>query len=281
MTTRIVTDSTCDLPGSLVEQYRITVIPLYIHMDGQGYLDGVDITRQAFYERLPGCSAPPTTAAPGPEAFTQVYRRLAADGADEVLSIHISPTLSAILDVAMSAAAQIREARVTVLDSRQLSLGTGFVVLAAARAAAEGHTVNEILPLLEDLIPRTHVFAVLDTMEYLRRSGRVNGLISGFGNLLQIKPLLKMNNGVASSERVRTNGRAMQRLIDLVQGLGEIEQLALVHTNAVEKAHALWHQARHHFRAMAEPLAVDVTSVLGVHLGPGAVGFACVAAHVA
>jgi DegV family protein with EDD domain len=278
MTIRIVTDSTCDLPESVVQEYQITVIPLYINVGDQSYLDGVDLSRREFYTRLPSFPVPPTTAVPGLDTFANTYRDLAAKGATEILSLHISPTLSGMLEVAQAAAREVEEVPVTVLDSRQLSLGLGFAVLAAAQAAAEGRSMADILALLEDQIPRTYVFAALDTMEYLRRSGRVSHLVANIGNLLRIKPLLKMNNGVASSERVRTQKRAYQRLIQLVRDLGPLEQLALVHTNAADKAEALRVQAKQLFAHIAHPLSVDVTPVLGVHLGPGVVGFACVAA---
>ncbi len=277
MTIRVVTDSTCDLPASIVTDYGITVIPLYINVGGQSYLDGVDLSREEFYTRLPSFPVPPTTAVPGHETFAMTYQDLAARGATDILSLHISPTLSGMLDVARTAAREVGEVRVTVLDSRQLSLGLGFAVLAAARAAAEGQSMADIVALLEDQIPRTYVFAALDTMEYLRRSGRVNDLVANIGGLLRIKPLLKMNDGVASSERVRTQKRAFQRLIELVHDLGSIEQLALVHTNSAARAAALWAQAKHLFPNITDPLSVDVAPVLGVHLGPGAVGFACVA----
>jgi DegV family protein with EDD domain len=279
MSIRIVTDSTCDLPKSVVEEHRITVSPLYINVGGQSYLDGVDLSREEFYTQLPSYSVPPTTAVPGHETFARTYRTLAEDGASEILSLHISPSLSGMLDVARIAAAEVSEiVQVSVLDSRQLSLGLGFSVLAAARAAADGHSMDQILALLEDQIPRTRVFAALDTMEYLRRSGRVNHLVANIGNLLRIKPLLIMNDGVASSERVRTQQGAYGRLVQLVRDLGPLEELALVHTNAPDRAEALWMQARTLYPHISEPLSVDVTPVLGTHLGPGAVGFAAVAA---
>ncbi|MBN1313957.1 MAG: DegV family protein [Anaerolineales bacterium] len=278
MTIRIVTDSTCDIPQMLIEEHNIAVVPLYIHLENQSYLDGIDLTRQAFYERLPSCRVPPTTAVPGTEMFKQTYKRLADEGATRILSIHISPTLSAVKDVATIAAQEFKSVPVTVLDSRQLSMGAGFIVLAAARAADQGHSMDEILALLEDMIPRTYVFAALDTMEYLRRSGRVSWLVSGVGNFLSIKPILKMNDGEATSEQVRTDSRALQRLVDLVQELGSIEQLALVHTNAPEKAATLGEFVKEEFPYLAEPISVNVTSVLGAHLGPGTAGVACVAA---
>ncbi len=278
MAVKIVTDSTCDLPPSVIERYGITVVPLYINVGDESYLDGVDISRQDFYQRLPGWSTPPKTAAPGSEVFAKTYEQLVEEGASEILSIHISPTLSSTLEVAQVGAGQVSSASVTALDSRQLSLGGGFVVLEAAKAAAAGKSVDEILEILKELIPRVHVFAALDTMEYLRRSGRVNGLIAGIGNLLRVKPLLKMHDGVATSERVRTLGRAYQRLIELAREAGPLEQLALVHTNAADRAATLWERVKHLVPSIADPLSVNVTPVLGSHLGPGAVGFACVAA---
>jgi DegV family protein with EDD domain len=265
------------LPKSVVDEHQIAVIPLYINIGDQSYRDGIDLSRQDFYTQLPSFSMPPMTAVPGHEVFARTYRELAAGGATEILSIHISPTLSGMLDVARTAAQEVDEVPVTVLDSRQLSLGLGFAVLAAAQAAAEGSSMVDILALLEDQIPRTRVFAALDTMEYLRRSGRVHHLVANIGELLKIKPLLKMNDGVASSERVRTQQRAYQRLIQLVRELGPIERLALVHTNAPDRAETLWAQAKSLFPDITDILSVDVTPVLGTHLGPGAVGFACVA----
>jgi DegV family protein with EDD domain len=222
----------------------------------------------------------PKTAVPGIEMFMDVYRRLQAEGATEILSIHISPTLSGVINMAQVAAERMRSegVPVRVLDSRNLSLGVGFAVLRAARATEHGRSMDEIVDLLEEQIPRTYVFAALDTLEFLRRSGRVNGLVSGIGNLLSVKPLLKMHDGEASSERVRTERRAFERVIELVSELHPLEQLALVHTNAAEKAEVLWEQAKHLFPDFANPLSVDVTPVLGAHIGPGAVGFACVAA---
>ena len=279
MTIRVVTDSTCDLPQEMVTRYGITVVPLYVNVGKQSYLDGVELTRREFYERLPDFQTPPTTSAPGPEQFRQVYERLVVEGATEILSIHISISLSAVLNSARQAAQEIKAVPVTVFDSTQLSLGTGFLVLSAAKAAADGHSMAEIVTRLEEQASRTHVFAALDTLEFLRRSGRVNGFQAGVGSLLSIKPLLKMHEGDPTSERVRTRKRAWQRVTDLVNDLGPLEQLALVHTNAPEAAEGLRQRARHLFPEDQAPLSVDVTPVIGAHICPGAVGFACVAAR--
>jgi DegV family protein with EDD domain len=278
MAIQIVTDSTCDLPEAIIAQYGITVVPLYINFGDQSYLDGVELSRQEFYERLPECEPPPTTAAPGPEVYRQTYERLAGEGATEVLSIHISISLSAVVDVARLGAKETEAVPVTVFDSRQLSLGTGFLVLTAAKAVAEGRSVDEIITLLEEQISRSHVFAALDTLEFLRRSGRMNRVMAGLGTVLQIKPLLRMYDGNPTAERVRTRERATQRLITLLSDLVPLEQVALVHTHAPDRAEAL-RQRVQDLLPEGEVPSMDITPVIGAHIGPGAVGFACVTAR--
>jgi len=275
MSIRIVTDSTCDLPQSIIDELGITVIPLFINFGDKGYRDGVDLSRADFYARLPTSEPLPTTAAPGHEVFKQAYDRLADQGATEVLSIHIAESLSATINVAQVAAQETRSARVTAFDSRQLSLGTGFVVEAAARAAQAGQALTEIIAQLEELIPRIHVFAALDTLEFLKRSGRVSGLMAGLGGLLQMKPILKMYNGQAGSDRVRTRSRAIGQLVNLLSQCSPLERVAMVHTHAFTPAEEI--------RQLVEPMlpekdiwSLDITPVIGTHIGPGAVGFACV-----
>ncbi len=275
MSIKIVTDSTCDLPPSVIEQYGITVIPLYINIGKQGYLDGVELSRKVFYEQLPTYETHPTTAAPGSEIFKQQYERAGAEGATGVLSIHIASSLSATLEVARLAARETTSVPVTAFDSKQLSLGTGFLVELAAKAAAEGASMSEIVALLEEQITRTHVFAGLDTLEYLRRSGRMNGVLASFATWLKIKALLKMYQGEASSERVRTSKRATQRLIKLLSDVAPLEKIALLHSNAPQKAEALRQQVQH-LLPEGDIMSVNITPVIGAHIGPGAVGFACV-----
>lgn len=277
MPVRIVTDSTCDLPSETIDRYGIWVIPLYIHVGKQSFLDGVDISREEFYSRLPSFPAHPTTAAPSPDKFRAIYNSLAEEGATEVISIHVSSSLSAIMDVAKLAAQEKTALPVTVFDSRQLSLGTGFLVEKAAMLAAQGCPVSKIIPVLEAQIKRTYVFAMLDTMEFLKRSGRVNAIIAGIGSLLQIKPIMKMHDGIASAERVRTSSRAMERLVQLLRNLGVIERVAIVHTHSTERVAEL-RQAAKYLLPKEELLDVDITPVIGAHIGPGAAGFAAISA---
>ncbi len=277
MTIGIVTDSTCDLPEEIAAQHGITIVPLYINFGGESYLDRIDLSREAFYARLPDCDPPPTTAMPGPQMFLEAYERLADEGATEILSVHISRSLSAVVDTAHLAA---REAStpVTVFDSGTLSLGTGFLVWAAAEAAAQGYSMDEIVALMKEQSQRTHVFAALDTLEFLRRSGRLNRVMAALGSWLQMKPLLKMHDGNPTAEKIRTAEAATRRLIALLAEQVPLERVALVHTHALERARDLRHKAQH-LLPEGEILSVDITPVFGTHLGPGAVGFACVKAR--
>lgn len=278
MSVKIVTDSTCDLPAEAVAELGITVVPLYINVGQESFLDGIDMSRQEFYERLPDFDDHPQTASPGPEMFRETYETLADEGAEEILSIHISESLSGTLNTAQLAADATQSVPVTVLDSGQLSMGTGFLVAAAARAAEAGRSLAEIIELVKEMGRRTHLFAGLDTLVFLQRSGRMNWAVSRIGNLLRIKPLLTMHNGEPNVEKVRTDRRAIQRLLDKLASLAPLEELALVHTNAPEKLNELRERARHLFPPGTEPVEVDVTPVIGTHIGPGAAGFACVSA---
>jgi DegV family protein with EDD domain len=277
MPVKIVTESTCDLPAAIIKQYDITVVPLFIHFGAKDYRDGVDISREEFYQRLPKSFPLPTTAAPGPTAFKQVYEQLAREGATEILSIHISASLSATLESARTGAHETTVVPVTAIDSKQLSLGTGFMVEAAAKAAQAGQSKLDILKLIDDLAARTHVFAALDTLEYLRRSGRMNGLIAGVGTLLQLKPILTMFNGQAGAERVRTHKRSIGRLVEMMLTAAPLERVAFVHTHAADRIAEL-RQPVQALLPATDIWSMDITPVIGTHIGPGAVGFVCISA---
>jgi DegV family protein with EDD domain len=278
MTVRIVTDSTCDLPAEVVARYGISVIPLYINVGNQGFLDGIDMKRDEFYTRLPAFSTHPTTAVPSLQKFSVIYDTLAEEGATEIISFHISIALSATVDVARTAAMEKTAVPVTVLDSQQLSLGTGFLVETAAKMASEGCSASEIIAALNDQAQRSHVFAALDTLEYLKRSGRMNKYMAGFASLLQIKPILTMHNGKPGTERVRTRDRAMKRLVEMLAAVGALERVAIVHTHAQPERIAELCSLAADLLPRSDILTEDITPVIGAHIGPGAVGFAVVAA---
>lgn len=279
MNIKIVTDSTCDLPEAIIKAYDITVLPLYINIGDQSYLDGIELTREQFYEQLPGYHTSPTTSAPGTGTFVKAYERLAKEGAEEILSIHIAQSLSGVINAATPAVESTDAIPVTIFDSGQITLGTGLLVMAAAKAALDGASMQEILTMLKDLGSRTHAFAALDTLEFLRRSGRVSTIQSKLGALLSVKPLLTMHDGQIGFDKVRTTTGSIQWLIDRVTALGPLEECALVHTHTPEKLEALRQRAQHLFPTDEEPLIAEVTPVIGAHVGPGAVGFACIAKH--
>lgn len=275
MSILIVTDSTCDLPASIVEKHGITVIPLYINQGDKSYLDGVNLSREDFYRLLPGFHPAPSTATPSIEAFMQTWNKLATTGADAILSIHISEKLSATVNTARIAADQFTRIPVTVLDSSQLSLGMGFIVERAAQLAELGYKMEDILTSLSEMMKRTYVFASLKTLEYLRRSGRMNFALARFGELLQIKPLLHMNQGNPAAHRVRTQGKATERMMEWLNEYAPFEKLAIVHAGAQHEAEEMLERITHFLPGGEIPI-VQITPALGSHLGIGAIGFACV-----
>ncbi len=274
---KIVTDSTCDLPKALIDKYDITVVPLYINFGDQSYLDGVELSYTDFYSRLPTSEHFPMTSAPGIGQFLEAYNRLAAKGASQILSIHLASKLSGTFNNARLAAQEIKTVPVTVLDSQQTTMALGLLLLKAAQAIEVGCGLADLLSLLEDQISRTYMFAALDTLEFLKRSGRVSRAAASLGGFLQIKPVIKLYKGDLTAERVRTGKRAVQRLIEQLDSVAPLEQVTLLHTDAPDRAAALREQAQHLLPA-GEIMSAQVTPILGSHVGPGAIGFACVSA---
>ena len=160
MKIKVVTDSTCDLPQEVAEKFGLTIVPVFINMNGKSYLDGVDISREEFYRMLPSSDPLPTTSAPGIGTFVEVYKKLAAEGATHIISIHISGSLSNIPNIARLAAEAVDEAQVVVIDSGQLTLGLGLVALETAKAATAELHMDELLEKIDDLKKRTHSYAL-------------------------------------------------------------------------------------------------------------------------
>ncbi len=272
----IVSDSTCDLPLHLVEQYNLEVVPSLLIVEGRDYADGIGLAREEFYQRLPHFKAQPTTAAPSIGEFSARYEKLLQDGCDHILSIHAAGTLTAMVNTA-GQAAKAFPGRVTVVDSHSLSLGLGFQALAAAEAAKAG--MEAALAAVESTRRRQHIFAALDTMEYVRRSGRVPGAISRLGSLLRIKPLIELSDGeVKFSGAVRTTRQADERLMNFMKSDGKIERLAILHTQAESRARGFLNQIMYAMSPSLprEILLVNVTPVIGTHVGPNGLGFAAV-----
>jgi DegV family protein with EDD domain len=278
MTIRIVTDTTCDIPPEIAADLGITIIPDYINVGEQSFLDGVDLTRREFYERLPHWRTPPSTSAPGLDVFRLVYQGLAAEGASAVVSMHLSERLSNLSNMARLGAQAAAGVPVTVVPGGFISLGGGFVVMAAARAARDGAGLAEILNLIQDVSSRTHIFASLETLEFLRRSGRVPNLAARIGATLHVLPLIKVYQDEVSMELVRSQKRGIDRVIQLVKDLGPLEQLGVVHSNVPDRIDDLLNRVEELFPLGKERLVVDITPVIGSHIGPGALGLAAVQA---
>ena len=268
----LVTDSTADIPENLRAKYQIEVVPITLHIDGQSYIDGITLTREKFYDWMPTMQTPATTAAPSIGSFGERYEKLLSAGADNVISIHVAATLSGIFNAARLAAEEF-DGRVHVFDSGQLSLGIGFQVLEAAEAITQDLPVNAILTAMLDLQKRLKLFAVLDTLEYLHRSGRVSWVKARIGSLLDLKPIIEMTHSkVVNVGAVRTTRVANKRMREMLNEVGSIEKLAVLHTNAEDRARQFLAEAAP--KLSTPPLIVNVTPAIGAHLGPNGLGFA-------
>ena len=269
-----VTDSTSDVPAQLAEQYGIEVVPALINIHGKSYVDGVEISREEFYTRLPGIKPPPTTSAPSVGSFQERYEKLFKAGADSVISIHPPNELSGTFNAARLAAQEFGQ-RVKVLDSGQLSLGLGFQVVLAAEAAARGAIQDEVLALVESISNRVRVTALLDTIEYVRRSGRVSWATAMIGGLLRLQPLLELRYSIVHRlGQARTRLQGIERLVETLNSWGPLERLAVLHTNAESAARQLLEDVKS--KVTIPPLLVNVTTAIGTHVGPNALGFAAV-----
>ena len=275
MNISVVTDSTADLPVALAQKYQVHIVPNLVIIDGQTLVDGKDISRDEFYQRLPAMKTPPTTGTASSGVYQTLYQELLDQGADQVVSIHTSSQLSGIYNAACIAAQEFPE-RVHVQDSQHLSMGVGFQVIAAAEAIARHASISEILSMLIEMRARMRLVAMLDTLEYIRRSGRVSWARARIGGLLQVKPFIEIRDGgkVASLGEARTRSKGIARLKELLLGLGDLERLAILHTSA--EADARQFLAELKLRLPTEPLIVNVTTVIGAHVGPNGLGFAAV-----
>jgi DegV family protein with EDD domain len=276
---RIVTDSTADLPQEFVDRLQITVVPLIVLFGDEELRDGVDITSERFFKRLVRETKLPTTSQPSVGDFRAVYEALRDAGATEILSIHLSAKLSRTIESARQAAEGIEGVRIAHVDSGLASLALGLGVITAAEAAAEGQSLDDVRALAESQFARTTIFFMVDTLEYLRRGGRIGRAQELIGSLLQFKPLLTIRNGeVVPIGRARTKQRALEELIRRAGELRPIEEAMAVHATTPEDLDYV--VARLHGMAPDAPITVGrITPVVGVHGGPGLVGFAVVSAN--
>jgi DegV family protein with EDD domain len=271
----IVTDSTAGLPAELVKELGILVVPVVLIQDGRTYLDGVEITATEVYQRLRAGQAAFTSAAPSVPEFLRVYQA-AAQRASGVLSIHMSPELSNTYGAAMAASKQVEAVPTIVFNCNSAAIGQGFVALEAARAAATGATLEEVVRRAEDISAKIQFLFSLDTFEYLRKSGRIGGAAALMGSLLQIRPVLYLPRGIVEVfARPRTKRRAIQLILQQMAGQPQDRPMhaAIAHADVQEEAEDLRRTVSERFDC-AELLLTEFTPVVGAHTGPGLLGIA-------
>ncbi len=273
MTVRIVTDSTSDLPPELASELGISVVPLSVIFGDDVYRDKVDITHDLFYEKLVSSKVLPTTSAPSVGDFLAAYEPLLKE-TDEIVSIHLSSKLSATYNNACQAVRHLadRGARIEVIDSLSVSFGIMFMTIAAARAASAGATVDEIRALVESMIPRVHIFVVLDTLEFVRRGGRIGRARAFLGAVMRVKPVLSFRDGeVHPEERVRTKAMALERMFQIATSYPRATDVGIGYSTNAQEAEEL----RLRLEAALPGAKIHVARlgpVLGVHGGPGTLG---------
>jgi DegV family protein with EDD domain len=274
MKIEIVTDSTSDIPPEVAAEYHIHIVPALLNIGGQSLEDGPGISRREFYERLPAMQPLPTTSAPSVGSFLKIYEKAFQQGADRILSLHAPAPLSGIYNAARLAAQNFGE-RVSVVDSGSLTLGLGFQAMAASEASRDGASLEEVFTHVENVRKRTNLTAMLDTFEYVRRSGRVSWAKAALGALLNIKPFIGVKDGaVLRLGETRTRLKGVQRLADMLLGLGRLDRLAILHTNIEDEACQFLASLGVNLPTSA--LIVNVTTVIGTHVGPKGLGFVAV-----
>lgn len=271
MAVRIVTDSACDLPQDVCDELGIEVVSLTIRFGNEEFVDRKELDTASFWRKLESASVLPETAAPSVGAFEECFSRLAGSGADGIVCINLSSAMSATMQSAQVASKSLDgQVPIAVLDSKSVSMGIGLLVMLAAERARAGDDVDTIVRAVEDRRDRQHLFATLDTLEYLRKGGRIGGAQALLGSMLSIKPLIKVEDGkVEQAGKVRTRSKALRALADRITGQ-PVERIAVLHSNADDVGE---------FMEMARAAApgADITvgvigPVVGVHCGPRTVG---------
>ena len=280
MAVRIVTDSTADISQDQAEAAGITIVPLTVFFGDEAYLDGVDLDSAGFYQKLSTSKALPRTSQPSPAAFQQAYTRLIDEGADAILSIHLSAKLSGTYQSACTARDTlpdtVKKIPIEIIDSQSISVGMSWAILLAAREAREGMGLAEIKAHVLDQLPRTRILAVLDTLEYIKRGGRIGGARAFLGNMLSFKPIISLKDGeVIALEQPRTRSKAYARIAQLAQERGKVEHISLA-----ESDDEVGQQLAQVIKTVytGELPVYRLGAVLGTHAGPGTAAVAVVSA---
>ena len=272
----IITDTDSSIPLSLAAQKSIEQVPILVQFGEESFRAVFDIDDEKTFSRIDSLGKIPTTSAPSPGHFLEAFKKAFANGAEGILCLTVSSEVSATYQAAVSASRDFPSREITVVDTRNLSMAQGFQVLYAADAINRGATLVEAARIAKSVGERTHFFAALSTLKYLAMSGRIGHLAAGFANLLNVKPILTIKNGkLEMLERVRTQSKAMGRLIELTAETSagrSIERMAIAHVAAVKSAMDFEAQLRKSIRCPAEILHCELTPGLSVHSGAGLVG---------
>ena len=271
---RIVTDSSCDLPDDVLAQNRIEVVPLTIRFGEEELIDREELSGDEFWRRLTSGGVLPETAAPSVGRFQQAFTRMVSSGADGIVVVGISSKISATLQSAILAAEQFTAGiPVRVIDSQLVSAALGLAVVTTAEIAASGASIEEVEAAARHACERGRIFATPDTLEYLRRGGRIGEAQALIGGLLDVKPLIAFEDGrVAAAGRVRSRKRALAAVLDHIQEQGDsISRLAVVHSDPVELPEFLQSVAAIY---QGEVMVAHIGPAVGTHIGPGTVGVA-------
>lgn len=276
MALRIVTDSTADLSAELRREYGIEMVPLTVQFGTDSFKDVVEMSIDEFWATLKTSPHHPKTAQPAPGDFLEVYQRLHAEG-HEILSIHVSEKLSGTLNSGQIAAQMLPEAKITLVDTRSVSLGLGMMCIQAARMARAGKSMEQIVRWLEDVSQRTHIFFTLDTLDFLQKNGRVGKAQALIGGLLGIKPILQVEDGlVAPADKVRGKSKVLTRTLELMQErvpAGSRINIGMMHTQVPEEA-AVWVNEVKKLYDVAETHVAPIGPVIATNGGPGTIGIA-------
>lgn len=274
MTVRIVTDSSCDLPQDMADALGITIVPLSVRFGDTEYIDRTTITTDEFWAKCSQSPVLPETAAPAPGQFKNAYENLAAAGATSIVVIALSSSLSATMQSAELAAKDVAGSiDVRIIDSRNASMGLGLTVLDCAEAARKGASVDEVVALANSLIPRTHVFGALDTLENLKKGGRIGGAKAMLASALSIKPLIEVRDGlVEEAGKQRTRSKALAFLVDVLkQNDGKLERVGILHAQCPD-IDAFIQMVKSVYSG--EVIVGDIGAVIGTHAGVGTIGIA-------
>jgi len=269
MTVRIVTDSVSDLPPQVAKELGITVIPLNVRFGEEVYRDGIDITTEQFYHRLVHNKAFPVTSVPSPATFAEAYNRLAEE-TDEILVISLTSKLSATYEVAVQSIGLMkRKCRVEVVDSKWAVMAQGFIAITAARAAQAGASFDEVLDITYRNMKRVDIRAAFDTLEYLRRGGRIGAAQALLGSMLKVNPLIMLRDGVVEpAGRTRSRAKAIERLYDFAMSFSHIEEMAVEDAACPDDAELLVERLGSRF-PKERIYRSKMTPVIGTHTGPG------------